>query len=250
MNVDAWRCNACGELFEEPDGPLYECSRCGGRDVGEGARRCGECHIFAAKVADACCPECQEEDVEEAEAWEGADGKLYASEEAEAAWVAEAPARAEAAEKSRAFTERWLEENRRKSEARNARLLPKLVRLLELLGDRAPRLRRDAVYNLQDIRRDPSCGGTVQAVLEFRELAGLFAPEMREELALAADYSRPWEERRGPEAVVRERIRAALPARFAEALSDSLFCAGSAVCFAMEDAADALLEVLDTPGEI
>jgi hypothetical protein len=52
------QCGACGELATEPgEEPLYECFRCGQAQVGE--RRCEQCNIFMARVADNHCPHCE-----------------------------------------------------------------------------------------------------------------------------------------------------------------------------------------------
>lgn len=51
---------------EEFEQPVYECSRCGGSQVGEGENRCVSCNVFMSKVGDLACPSC-EEPVEEPE---------------------------------------------------------------------------------------------------------------------------------------------------------------------------------------
>lgn len=67
------RCVECEELLHAEDCQVraYECSRCGGtfteNDVDD--RRCPDCHIFAAKVSDESCPECESSDLEEG-SWE------------------------------------------------------------------------------------------------------------------------------------------------------------------------------------
>ena len=59
--VAVQKCTECGHL-DEPfafDQPGYECSRCGSGGVGEDGRRCDQCHIFRARVADYGCPSCE-----------------------------------------------------------------------------------------------------------------------------------------------------------------------------------------------
>lgn len=44
---------------EEYEEPVYECSRCGAHQIGEGRGRCDECNIFMAKVGDDGCSQCE-----------------------------------------------------------------------------------------------------------------------------------------------------------------------------------------------
>lgn len=55
-------CQTCDHVDdpEEFEQPVYECSRCGGTQTGEGENRCETDHIFMAKVADLGCPSCGE----------------------------------------------------------------------------------------------------------------------------------------------------------------------------------------------
>lgn len=57
--IDAFKCSECEELFVsgEEGEPVYECSRCGQIQVEE--RRCEQCHIFMARMADSSCPHCE-----------------------------------------------------------------------------------------------------------------------------------------------------------------------------------------------
>ena len=55
-------CPNCSHEDEDPEEytePVYECSRCGGQQVGEGANRCEECNVFMAKVGDDGCRQCE-----------------------------------------------------------------------------------------------------------------------------------------------------------------------------------------------
>lgn len=59
--VEKIRCDEC-EHLDDPeafDEPAYECSRCGRIARGEDGRRCDQCNIFCAKLADRSCPSCE-----------------------------------------------------------------------------------------------------------------------------------------------------------------------------------------------
>lgn len=47
---------------DEWEQPVYECSRCGGQQVGEGENRCATDNVFMAKVGDRACPSCEAPD--------------------------------------------------------------------------------------------------------------------------------------------------------------------------------------------
>jgi hypothetical protein len=84
--VQAWRCLACDELFEQPEGPVYECGTCGNREVDE--RRCGSCNKFMAKQGDQSCPHCMDTDIEQTECFRLEDSLFNTVEEA-AKWLKE-----------------------------------------------------------------------------------------------------------------------------------------------------------------
>lgn len=73
--VEAWECDSCGALVEEPgDEPLYECGDCGQRFNRENSytgwnHQCPTCHKFASKLDDVSCPECGEGEMSEFEAY-------------------------------------------------------------------------------------------------------------------------------------------------------------------------------------
>lgn len=66
---EAYKCDSCDELVKVEDaedaGPLYECVSCGTRynransHTGDN-HQCPDCLKFGQKVADLCCPECDE----------------------------------------------------------------------------------------------------------------------------------------------------------------------------------------------
>lgn len=245
MIIEAYRCVDCDTLTEQPEGPLWECSRCSGRQVGEDENRCADCHIFMAKEADLCCPYCESSELEEVSAWRGASGELFASEQAEKDWQAQAPEREATSAKSRASLDAYLAEMSKAAGERNARLLPRLRTLLALLGEHCPRLRSSIQYNIDDIERDPEAGGTVTAMLYFEELASMLAPDLSAELALARDYSMEWAERDRAEATIRDRIRSALPPVLTGRMVGSMFSAGSGIGFDMVTVTEALIPVLE-----
>lgn len=72
-------CPDCDTYVDLDSGiPLYECSRCGQASPD---RRCEQCNIFTAKLTDAGCPECEQAELEEAEAARDMDGNLHSTEE-------------------------------------------------------------------------------------------------------------------------------------------------------------------------
>jgi hypothetical protein len=79
--IIAAKCGECEELYEagaDEGEAVYECSRCGQTQVEE--RRCEQCNIFMAKVADESCPHCEspiEEKVETVLAVRSPDGQLH-----------------------------------------------------------------------------------------------------------------------------------------------------------------------------
>lgn len=110
--------------------PAYECGACGSQFTSEDGNRCPDCNRFAAKLADASCPECEEPiggehgDVEEREVYRSADGETHDTADAAAAWdepaaVAERQ-RESAASAASAYA--VIEQHRRESDARTARL--------------------------------------------------------------------------------------------------------------------------------
>ncbi len=246
VEVPAFSCRACDHLFQFPDGPLYECSRCSGRQAGEGENRCEECHIFMSKLSDSCCPECQAEgdELDSITAWLGTDGNLYISADGEQAWLAGAAQRELDQARSRAELDTWIAERRVVDLARNARLLPRLRQLLALLGDHCPQLRGTITYNIED---DPACSGRVTAYLYFNEMAELFAPDLRTELMTAGSYVLPYAAKRPAETTIRDRIVSQLPPSLTERMSGDMFGVGSGIGFEMEVAANGLLEALVTP---
>lgn len=72
-----YKCQDCEEISEEPGGPLYECSGCGNKAVGVENRRCENCNLFMAKLADQACSECEEGEVEEVYCVTDVDGEEH-----------------------------------------------------------------------------------------------------------------------------------------------------------------------------
>lgn len=72
-NERKYRCNACGETFEDDDEAvsLYECCGCGiqftANASANGNHQCGECNRFASKISERGCPICDEGELEELE---------------------------------------------------------------------------------------------------------------------------------------------------------------------------------------
>ena len=69
IQPDAYICDKCEALVTVDDAeecsPLYECGECGSRynrdNSADGeSHRCPDCGKFGAKVADKCCPECED----------------------------------------------------------------------------------------------------------------------------------------------------------------------------------------------
>lgn len=59
--VTKYECPTCSDLtddLEDWQRPVYECSRCGGHQVGEGENRCESDNVFMAKVGTMACPSC------------------------------------------------------------------------------------------------------------------------------------------------------------------------------------------------
>ena len=210
--VTAYRCPDCDELRREEDlVRAFECSRCGGQlseDEAEG-RRCPDCNIFMAKIADQCCAECfadlsgQDED-----AWEGDDGELYESEEAEQEFIAGAAERERKREEGRRRSERILAEIDAASRARNAVLLPQLRRLYELLAGsgHAADLRNTVVFAIKELERRPESGGDYTPAIKASVMARLLAPELSREADLADDVMADYDVRQAALRAIADRV--------------------------------------------
>lgn len=62
-SFDGFVCEECGEVSEDDDGPLYECSSCGavftrGSSANDN-HQCPDCNKFGAKQAEHGCSACQ-----------------------------------------------------------------------------------------------------------------------------------------------------------------------------------------------
>lgn len=70
----AYKCDECGEIFEEVGDKLYECGDCGTKFTRDNSadgmsHRCPDCNKFSAIFSDESCVECEEGDVEEITAY-------------------------------------------------------------------------------------------------------------------------------------------------------------------------------------
>jgi hypothetical protein len=60
--VEMFICPNCDHQSESMDAfaePVYECSRCGGQQVGEGNNRCEQCNVFMARSDETACESCE-----------------------------------------------------------------------------------------------------------------------------------------------------------------------------------------------
>ncbi len=132
--IEAYRCPSCDETYDQPGDAVYECSRCGSTQVDE--RRCSDCNIFMAKVADQSCPSCEEPIEEEPEMltlWVANDGTSHESDVEAAAWEAGADDRAAAKVKADAETAAQMEAYRVEREQERAVIIEAWGRLRPLL---------------------------------------------------------------------------------------------------------------------
>lgn len=87
-------CPHCDEEVDAYDlGPAaYECGTCGSQFTSDESNRCPDCNRFAAKLADASCPECDEPiggeygEAEEREVYRSADGQVHNTADEAVAW--------------------------------------------------------------------------------------------------------------------------------------------------------------------
>lgn len=130
----AFVCEECQGSFAEPGEALFECSRCGQTLVDE--RRCPDCNIFMAKVADESCPDCEaplEGDLEQVRVFETGDGMVHESMAAAEAWIADAPSRAERALEVKADLERRMDESREAARLRGEEWAPRVAAVYDAL---------------------------------------------------------------------------------------------------------------------
>lgn len=197
MSIDAFLCGDCDAIFDEPVGPVYECSRCGATQIEE--NRCSQCHIFMGKVADEACPDCEsaEPNLSAVVAYEAADGSRHLTAAEADAWDADAPKRAERAAEAKAEMDAMFEQRRKEARARAERLLPALYRLAEVLTPGAPDMLDTVTYTIDALVRDPEFGMIYTPSVRVAELARVLVPGDETEAAIAVgeDYERPYEER-------------------------------------------------------
>lgn len=215
----AYRCPECDVAFTEPGERVYECSRCGGTQVEE--RRCEQCHIFMAKVADESCPECEAPagDLELITIWESEDGMVHESEQDALAWEADAPAReqraVERAVRDAADREARLEEARLRGLEWAPRIARVHDRLLEMVGGYGPgtvatRYMLHALDSLEWIggqhQRGELGGFTVSVSLGLLARLLVPSPDLEVMLARGDDYSLGWEERKRLRDVIASQV--------------------------------------------
>ncbi len=235
--IDAYRCGACEELFEDPGGPLYECSRCSGREVEE--RRCPACNIFMAKVADESCPSCEDgDDITPVAAWEAEDGSLHLSEAEAAAWDAGAGERAEAKERHRASMDAYFERLHAENRAKSARLLPALRRLADVFAPE-PSMLGPVAHTIEALESDPESCTTYLVPVSVAGLARILLPgdETEADIAVGKDYSIPWERHQEATARLKARLDPLVtdPELRRRVIDDSFMTLGSAAGIAVED---------------
>lgn len=239
--IEAYRCGACETIFEEPEGPVYECSRCNGTQIDE--RRCPECHIFMAKVADSSCPACEDgEAITEVEAFSSADGDLHLSAEEAAAWDADAPERAAEQvrhkEKMDAYLDSWSEERR----AVCAALLPRMRLLLAALPEGAvPELHQTVALTVESMERDPTGFSIYTMMVGLDDLGRLLLPgdETEALIATGRDYGLSYDDREIASGRMLERLRPLLVPEVLERFDDHFSGFGTRHGF---DVADVLFE--------
>lgn len=208
MLVTTHRCGECGEHFDEPGGPIYCCSRCGGEQVEE--RRCSECNIFMAKIADESCPSCEQGgEFIAVEVWQSEDGEFFESAEEEQRWIADAPVRETQRADNERRTAELMERLHQERVARCQALEPRLA-LFVSLSVAAPKLQKTAAMSLAEIQCDPGSGSIYMPYIYLAELAALLIPDYPNLEALterATDYVNiDVHERRTIEREVREAV--------------------------------------------
>lgn len=250
--VTVFKCGSCGEHFDEPGEAVYNCSRCGQDQVED--RRCQQCNIFMAKVADQSCPDCEDgEDIAEVEAWQSEDGQFFESEAEERQYIADAPKREAQRIKSEASTKALMERMRQEKIARCKALEPRLTVFIPL-SKAAPKLHRTATETLADIHRDPERAAVYTPYIYLSELAALLIPDYPNLEALierATDYGNvDVNERLEIEKGIRDAVIAELPQN--EATTELMerinrghdFSLGTGLGCEMEQMLDLLLDPL------
>jgi hypothetical protein len=237
---DAYRCGACEARFTSPAGALYECSRCGGTQVEE--NRCEDCHTFMAKQADETCPECEDGDIAQAEAWE-VDGALFGSAEEASEWVDGAEDRAEADAAALIDREVMVSKFDRARAERAAVLRPRMIELRRLIGDRAPKLAGtlDSMEEVYEVEPDAP---PFELPVSFTELAQMLDVGSPAELAALRDRSIDEDLRLASAEAMRSQMNAKLPPGRMSDQVDEWFSAGASVILRPEDCLDALIPAL------
>ena len=242
MIVDALRCGDCESLFSshEAGEPVYECSRCGETQVED--NRCQHCYVWMRKVWERSCGDCEGGDLTECEAWEGEDGQLFESEEAEREWIADAPNRERRRQEHEAYMKKMDAEFQAEREANQARVRPKVEHALEILpAGRCEGIRRTMRHALEieGGRSVPNYSVPVYGE-DMAAILGMEYPKFEVE---GGDAFSPY--RRGHEWVREELIPEALRAFRGPTIEESVdfLSYGGGPLIPIEDFCDALIDL-------
>lgn len=254
-----FECPECGDFFDEFGGPVYECSRCGGTQVEE--RRCEECNIFMAKVADQSCLSCEaglEEEPEKITVYETPDGEHHHTEAEAEQWIIDEPERERKAIENKARTEALMERMRRESIEEGIKLLPVLRDLNEKMPEGFARIGGWIERELEDLERelnreDEEGGRFVSSKylqIDIEELILLLFPgqETETEIELSNDYiNQDWTTRRRIGLEFQKRLEVTLGEMFGEdhEWSFSHYDLGSAFLSDAKVAAPMLIKVIE-----
>lgn len=237
--LEAFRCDSCEEINSDPGEAAYECSRCGGTQVGD--NRCAACHVFMAKAADESCESCEElGPLTQVTAFQ-ADGQLFATRAEAEDWVSDAPNREAQKAKAKADLDDYMERRNAEAAARAEALRPRIETAMEIVSpETAPRM-HSAISSTGE-----SFGRTFKdfydVPLQMGEvLAARFPGEYSDLYAVADDYDRDWDERCDAATQIRDAVIARVD--ISDNLKDRLddWSPGSAPVVKIEEALDLLL---------
>ena len=243
--VDVLRCDSCDDLVESVEGPVYECSRCGGVQMGD--RRCESCHVFMAKVSDTACPNCEDYDggFVPVSAWR-VQGRVFDTEHEAQEWVDDTPNREARAEEARRELDERLNAHRAERVAAHEARLPRMKELRDLLDPaQTPDLASTMNWNVErgEIEEDWNPSIPMTTLSEFAAIVD--EPGTRTDRKIATDYSKSFEERDAANRRLRETVVNALPdGPVKERLDDHFVSATTGVGSSMDETLDALLPIL------
>lgn len=237
--VDAFRCDLCEEINRDLGEAAYECSRCGGTQVGDS--RCGACHVFMAKSADESCESCEEPGpLSSVSAFE-VGGQMFATRNEAEEWAADAPEREAQRQRSQAHIDDYMERRHAELAARAEALRPRLEAAMKMISaETAPRMHSSMSSTLVSFDRDFK--DFFDVPLQMGEvIQTLFPGEYSDLYAVADDYDRDWSERSEAATQIRDAVIARV--EISDELKDRLhdWSPGSAPVVKVEDALDMLL---------